>query len=97
MLHSIPFLINNVEVHDPLLIAEHLNSFFSSAPALIIKDIPPTPEPDPVPEMQDAPLFNLLEKEITEQEIVETVKMLEPKNRLTVGGFQCSLLKNVFM
>ena len=34
-------LINDVEVHDPLLIAEHLNSFFSSAPALIINNIPP--------------------------------------------------------
>ena len=88
-------LINDVEVHDPLLIAEHLNSFFSSAPALIINNIPPTPEPDPEPEVQGVPLFNLLENEITTLEIVETVKMLEPKNHLTVGEFPCSLLKSV--
>ena len=79
-------LINNVEVHDPLLIAEHLNEFFASAPAKIIEEIPPTPEPDPEPEVQGVPLFNMSDNEITAGEIVETVKLLEPKKSCDIGG-----------
>ena len=86
-------LINDVEVHDPLLIAEHLNSFFSSAPALIINDFPLTPEPDPEPEVQGVPLFNLLENEITTLEIVETVKMLESKKSSVSGGVSMFFIK----
>ena len=86
-------LINDVEVHDPLLIAEHLNSFFSSAPALIINDFPLTPEPDPEPEVQGVPLFNLLENEITTLEIVETVKMLESKKSSDSGGVSMFFIK----
>ena len=86
-------LINDVEVHDPLLIAEHLDSFFSSAPALIINDIPLTPEPDPEPEVQGVPLFNLLKNEITTLEIVETVKMLEPKKSSDSGGVSMFFIK----
>ena len=86
-------LINNVEVHDPLLIAEHLNEFFASAPAKIIEEIPPTPEPDPEPEVQGVPLFNMSDNEITAGEIVETVKLLEPKKSCDIGGVSMFFLK----
>ena len=86
-------LINDVEAHYPLLIAEHLNSFFSSAPALIINDIPLTPEPNLEPEVQGVPLFNLLKNEITTLEIVETFKMLEPKKSSDSGGVSMFFIK----
>ena len=86
-------LINGIEVNDPLLIAEHLNEFFASAPAIIINEIPPTPEPETEPDVDNVPLFNLSENEITAREIVDTVKLLEPKKSYDIGGVSMFFVK----
>ena len=86
-------IINNTEVQDPLLIAEHLNKFFASAPADIIKEIPPTPEPETEPDIQDVPIFNMSDNEVTAREIVDTVKLLEPKKSCDVGGVSMFFVK----
>ena len=86
-------IINNTEVQYPLLIAEHLNKFFASAPADIIKEIPPTPEPETEPDIQDVPIFNMSDNEVTAREIVDTVKLLEPKKSCDVGGVSMFFVK----
>ena len=76
-----------------MLIAEHLNKFFASAPADIIKEIPPTPEPETEPDSQDVPIFNMSDNEVTAREIVDTVKLIEPKKSCDVGGVSMFFVK----
>ena len=85
---NVTFLkVNNIDVTDPSDMANHLNEFFTTAPSIIVNEIPPTPdveedEPARIPQPQDnvePPLLNLTEPQISTHEVGLAFDLLEPK------------------
>ena len=89
--------INNRDVTDPSEIANSFNEFFTTAPALIVGEIPPTDvdfqlnpnDPDP-----DWPLFSFSNTPVSETEITDAIKLLEPKKSCDLNGLSMFFLKN---
>ena len=72
--------INGKLNFDPSAIAEHLNNHFTTAPSAIIENIHPVPNQNDnqyEDDINEKPIFNIRENQITVSEIVETVKLLE--------------------
>ena len=87
--------INNCDVTDPTLLANSLNNFFTTAPSLIVGEIIPTDVEFPYNpnDYPDWPLFSLTDTPVSELEIIEAIKILEPKKSCDFNGISMFFLK----
>ena len=89
--------INNIDVTDSSVIANSFNEFFATAPALIVGEISPTDvdfqlnpnDPDP-----DFPLFSFSNTPVSETEIIDAIKLLQPKKSCDLNGLSMFFLKH---
>ena len=88
--------INGKLNFDPSAIAEHLNNHFTTAPSAIIENIHPVPNQNDnqyEDDINEKPIFNIRENQITVTEIVETVKLLESKKSYDCNGISMYFIK----
>ena len=87
---------NNVNITDPSTMANLFNNFFTSIPSIIINEINPT-NAHPVPNNphDNVPLFSLTSTPVTEAEIVEATKSLQPKKTLDLSGISVWLIQQL--
>jgi len=89
--------INDADVNDPCIIANCLNDFFSTAPKLIVDEISPTDVEfsiNPNELNNEMPLFSFSNSPVTENEVFDAIKLLEPKKSCDVNGLSMFFLKN---
>jgi hypothetical protein len=76
-------LIEGNLISEPLAIATKFNKFFVSMPSLIVYEIiapshDPDPEPDIVEQLLNRPLFSFSNNPVTQSEIIDAFKLLNP-------------------
>ena len=70
--------IDEVLVSDPKVMANKLNTFFTSVAQQIANEIPPTDRPPDNVTLNDVPLLNFSDSPVTCTEIVDTLELLQP-------------------
>ena len=91
-------LIDGVLTSDPLIIATKLNTFFTTMPSQIVDEIiptdhPPDPDLDPLP---DQPVLSFSDTPVTQNEVLEALKLLNPKKSQDFNDVSMHFLKKVF-
>ena len=90
--------IDGVLVSDPKIIANNLNVFFTNVARQIVEEIPPSDIPlydnvNMIP--NDIPLLNFSNTPVTCTEILETLKLLQPKLSQDFNGLSMYLVKKL--
>ena len=90
--------IDGVLVSDPKMIANNLNVFFTNVARQIVEEIPPSDIPlydnvNMIP--NDIPLLNFSNTPVTCTEILETLKLLQPKLSQDFNGLSMYLVKKL--
>ena len=88
-------LSNNQLVSDPQEIANLFNEFFTSIPSSIIDEINPSDRPPDVLVDNDVPLFSLSDLPVTEAEIINATKLLQPKKTADMTGISVWLVQKI--
>ena len=97
-LSPIELNIDGVLVSDPKIIANNLNVFFTNVARQIVEEIPPSDIPlydnvNMIP--NDIPLLNFSNTPVTCTEILETLKLLQPKLSQDFNGLSMYLVKKL--
>ena len=87
--------VNNHTISDPQLIANHFNEFFTSIPSTIVEKINPSNNPPDLNQNIDIPLFSFLHDPVTETEIAEATKLLQPKKTQDINGISTFVLQKI--
>jgi hypothetical protein len=77
--------VNNVTLTDPVDIANCFNEFFTSVAANIVNEINPTDRPPDNYVDNEVPLFSFSDNPITCSEIIDSLKLLQPKKNFRYG------------
>ena len=86
--------INNISVTDPLTIANHFNTFFTSVAKKLSSEIPPTDRPpDPVIRNIEFP-FSFNNDPISPSEISKIIRSFEPKKTCDADGLSMFFISN---
>ena len=88
--------IDGVSISDPKTMANKLNSYFTNVARQIAEQIPPTDRPpDDDNLLNDIPLLKFAENPVTCSEIIETLRLLQPKKSEDIDGVSMFLLKKI--
>ena len=88
-------LINNINVTDPIRIAEEFNTFFTNAAADIVSDLHPTLKSPTDHILQNQNLFSLTSVTVTPTEVIEMTRKLLDKKTPDNTGLSSSVLKKI--